>query len=528
MRRLAAVLLIVLLVAGMNVRSAWSGGAKWGSGTPSGARTDAYWLPDGQTPTGRPFPDVAIGGTLIEDLQTASWSLGISDYLADLSPNTASLTFVGQVSGVPGDEVVITSALGVQWSGRLDTVSQTRDRAGKWWTTITATDRVGALGSAQLDDVDVSGSTDMETLGESYADAAGITLDIRSLANRAFTTLTGGSASYSGSVLSLINGAARASNRMVALARNGAVYAAPRENRNKLTLEDAAYGLFTDGATLGFAGYLSGSIVRSTASPITGAGSGRITSGTTQFAGTVLALSGADFIKGRTYRVSLQARSISGNTGWYIELYSPDAGSETELITVSATAATFTVDWVPTADTSSVELYVGNMNTTSSVIDIDRVEVFEVGVLLAGASAAQEWSTVRSVDSIINKLRVLVGGVPSDVGASSETTKLYGERAFEATDFDPTDQVFGDWNFYANAGYGLRSTGSGSFVISDWSQDGLILLDPFQWVTEDGTDWQVMSVQHSVTASPYSWNVSITADTLGEDLRTALIAIFDV
>lgn len=381
MRRLGAVLLLVLLVAGMNVRSVWSGGGKWGSGTPSGARTDAYWLPDAQTPTGKPFPDVAIGGTLVTtSLQSASWSLGISDFLADLSPNTASLSFVGQVSGVPGDDVVISTGLGVAWSGRLDTVTQTRDAAGDWWTTITATDRMGALGAATLNAYAIdsylnlpSPTKTVEDLAETLAIAAGITLDVVDDSGGALSAVewvgdpsTFSGDTYTGNLLPVVNQAAIATNTMLALTRDGRISA----------------------------------VVRQSVTP-------------------------------------------------------------------------------------------------SSVLT------------LSGANAPRSWSLVYSIDVDINKW--VVG--TSERGRDAADVAIYGERPYpEVTDFLADDMtVFDDWITYGGS---QRPTASGDLVVSDFSQSALILLDPFQWVTESGTDWQVLSVQHSVTASPYSWTVSITADNL--------------
>jgi hypothetical protein len=54
---------------------------------------------------------------------------------------------------------------------------------------------------------------------------------------------------------------------------------------------------------------------------------------------------------------------------------------------------------------------------------------------------------------------------------------------------------------------------AGEFVISDDGQEDLMLLSPFQWLTFDGTDWQVMSVRHDFTWGDV-WRVTITADDL--------------
>lgn len=374
MRRLATVLLLILLVAGMNVRTVWSGGGKWGSGTPSGARTDAYWLPDGQTPADRPFPDVAIGGTLLTDsLMAASWSLGISDFLADLSPNTASLTFKGQVSGTPGDDVVISTGLGVQWSGRLDTVTQTRDTAGNWWTSITATDRVGALGASELDAYAFPGSIDLlDHVAAASADS-GVSVTITDDSIHGLGLLQEAAEDpYSGSLLAYINGMLRSQNAMAALQRDGTISAVIRE--------------------------------AVTPSP-------------------VLTLSG-----------------VNAPRDWTLS-YSID-------------------------------------------VDINRWSV---------------WTTIGPYTDIL-------------FGEDAGDIKIYGARSFVSDRFRPfSDTYFDDWIAYGGS---QRPTASATLVVTDWSQDDLILLDPFQWITESGTDWQVLSVQHSVTASPYSWAVTMTLDNL--------------
>jgi hypothetical protein len=221
----------------MNVRSVWSGGGKWGSGTPSGARTDAYWLPDAQTPTGRPFPDVAIGGTLLTEsaAMSADWNLGPSDIVADLSPATATLRFKGQVTASLGDDVVISTGLGTMWAGRVDTVSDTLDVNGDHWTTITATDRIGALGAAQLQQsIGVRGT--LVTIAETLSTTAGVPLTVNDVSTgtyglaslRRFTDF-GAAYKFDGSVLEYINLAARSSNAIIASQPDGTLATTTRE-----------------------------------------------------------------------------------------------------------------------------------------------------------------------------------------------------------------------------------------------------------------------------------------------------------
>jgi len=330
-------------------------------------------MPDGVTPTGIPYPDVAISGHLYtDDVQSVTWTLGISDVLAPLSPNTASVTLVGQVATVPGDTLVITSALGVQWSGRVDTSTQTRDTNGDWWTTINGTDLIGALGAAQLVDYTFL-YDDVETIAEDIGAELGIPVDVvDESASGLRVVAAGGNAS--GSALEYINASAMATNVMLATKRDGRIAAVVREGV--------------------------------TPSP-------------------VLALTG-----------------INAPRDWAL--------------------------------------------STSINVDINAW-VFTLVVTHA--------SGVYALDA-------------ADIA-------IYGRREYSATgvEMEVADIVaaFFDWYTYGGS---QRPTASGTMIVTAWSQDDLILLDPFQWVTEDGTDWQVMSVRHDVTKSPPLWTVAITADNL--------------
>lgn len=356
----------------MDARSVWSGGVKWGSGTPSGSvRTNGYWLPDGATPSGRVFIDAAIGGTLQTDnLMSASWTLGIPDFMADLGPNTASLSFKGQVTGTPGDDVVISTGLGVQWSGRLDTCQQTRDTAGDWWTTISATDRLGGLGNAELYDFSIVNLWSFAEWATATVDQTGVPLYVvdDSVSGMGDVGNITAETVYTGQALVLLNRIAKAGNLMVAMTRDGRLSVVVRESV-----------------------------------------------------------------------------------------------------------------------------------TPSSVLT------------LTGVNGPKTWDLSYSIDVDINKWYwrpsiVLIGADEADIA-------LYGTRTYPSDDIFVAafSTIFDDWVAYGGS---QRPTASATMVVSAWSQDDLILLDPFQWVTESGTNWQVMSVSHRVSASPQSWEVSVTLDNL--------------
>lgn len=230
MRRLGAVLFILLAVVAMNTKALWSGGSEWG--TASTARAAATWQPDGVTPSGKPFPDVAIAGRLLttSNVMAVSWSLGISGFLSDLSPSTASVTMVGQITATMGDPVVISTGWGVAWSGRVDSINETRDVNGDYWTTVTATDNIGALGAATLVAFDTSFVLDVERYGEAAANVAGIPLDLVDDTAGGMPGITTITDPFSGTVLDFINQLARGSNAMLATGRDGRVHIVMRQN----------------------------------------------------------------------------------------------------------------------------------------------------------------------------------------------------------------------------------------------------------------------------------------------------------
>jgi hypothetical protein len=509
MARLGVFLLLFggLLMAG-EAKSLWSGGVEWA--TASTARAAAFWQDDGAVPTGRPFPDVAIGGQLYtSQLQSAEWELGISDFLAELAPNTANLRFAGQVTGVPGDDVVISTGLGAAWSGRLDTLVQTRDTAGDHWTTVTATDRVGAIGSAKVEDYS-HGWIDFAEGMEEMAAQAGVVVDVVDQSVSGLPALTSLVDPFSGTVLEYLNGAARSSNAMLGLQRDGSIAAVMREAR----VGAAINGDF-EVDTTGWSAYAGGGISRTTTTPLSGVAEGRVACTTTQYSGCVYPITGT-FRAGRTYRLSVYTELISGENAWYIQLYSasdPVSAPFTQF-TATGTPTTRTVDYTPSVDVDDMEIYVGAIDAvpTVGVLAIDDVTVEDAPVDLTGHVTT--WTEATSIDVDINRWIVPNGSNPEfEAGSDEADIALYGERVYQSSMFQPNSAlvVFGDWIDYGGS---QRPTADGSLVVDSWTDEDIILLEPFQWVTEDGTDWQVMSVKHSVSASPFSWTVSITADNL--------------
>lgn len=206
-------------------RSTWSGGVTW-SGT-------GKWMPDGLTASGPLVLEVAIDGTLISGLQAASWRLGITDFLAELSPGSCSLSFAGDVDVLPGDSIVLSIPTGVLWVGRVDSVNNTRGPDGHQRTTVNGTDSLGTLGAAALAQFDPNAIEPftLVELSDAVVAALGATFDV---------TMTDGSTGlpdltwleadvYTGAALTLLQRAATTSNAMLGLQRDGTIMAVVRE-----------------------------------------------------------------------------------------------------------------------------------------------------------------------------------------------------------------------------------------------------------------------------------------------------------
>ena len=210
--------------------SVWSAGAKWGPSS-----NTMVWAPSGDTPSGRPVPAVAIGGTTINNqIQSASWALGPSDPFADLTPSDASFTFIGQLTAEPDDDMVVSTGWGPMWGGRVVSVSETRGVDGLYHTTVTATDKVGQMGGAALRKN--NGKTgDLVEIVRYLSRVAGVrvratdvsvgTYGLPSLQRIAYF----GGTTFTGSMLEYLNIAARSSNAMVALQPDGSLRVMTRE-----------------------------------------------------------------------------------------------------------------------------------------------------------------------------------------------------------------------------------------------------------------------------------------------------------
>jgi hypothetical protein len=222
-----------------NAPSLWDGGIEWDTVSTAGAT--GYWAsataPDR---AGKPYLSVAIAGRRYPDAnQSASWSLGRSDWLSVLSPTSASLSFFGSIQAVPNDVIVISLMVDdagagagddksipspALWIGRVDSVEVSQTTDGNYWTNITGTDIIGILGQAMAPS-SIAAST-LDSLVETLALGAGQTVVV----NHGYTLPSlVADASIDGTVLDLINRAERSSNALLFLKGAGNLYAMQRQ-----------------------------------------------------------------------------------------------------------------------------------------------------------------------------------------------------------------------------------------------------------------------------------------------------------
>lgn len=452
------------------------------------------------------------GASVTSSMQSASWSLGPSDFLADLAPSTASLSFKGQVTAAVRDEVVISSDSGVQWTGYVDTITETRDVAGNYWTSIGATDVVGTLGSASLEEA-APASGGSHQIAETLATAAGITLDGVNDSFDSIALLSWGvsyaGTTFTGTVLEYINLAARSANEMAAMHPDGSLHFLSRTR-----LAYISNGTFDTNTTGWGATGTGASISRVTASPYAGAGNLRVVSGTDLFGGAYFNIGSAQyrFVKGITYRLSLYARTISGSADVSFGL--GDVGASDRYAptqTITASWANYTVDWTPTATRTAVSIDLRNVAAASNTFEVDSVTISIVPITLP---ASESWTKQTSLDVDINKwaLYGATSGWAEYTAEDAADIAAYGERSYLVNNsLTSDDAIFDDWTTYGGSQRPVLS--SGQFVITDDSQTTLMDLRPFDWVTDGVDDWQVMSLQHSYTVGD-AWRVTMTGDNL--------------
>jgi phospholipase C len=129
-----------------------------------------------------------------------------------------------------------------------------------------------------------------------------------------------------------------------------------------------------------------------------------------------------------------------------------------------------------------------------------------------------ERTKVTNLSANINQWRHFRTDVTELVGDDLADQALYGVRTYE---LDPSFElptgvgidhdIFDDWVAYGGSQRPIRAY---TLPMKSWADDDLMLLDPFDWVTADGTDQQIMGLAHNVTASPPLWTVTLDVDNL--------------
>lgn len=474
------------------------------------------WLPQGARAVTLPVLAATIDGSSVtSSLMSATWNIGIDNYIADLSANTASLSFKGTVTASPGDVVVISASGTTMWTGYVDTVSVLRDVAGDYWTTVSATDIIGRLGASELADYNMSGPNAMDVVAEDACSEAGLTLDFVDSSSRGLIPIYDGIndyLTYSGDLLSYINELAKASNAMLALQPDGTIKV---YSRQALYSADVSNGTFDTNTTGWTATGTGASITRVTASPYEGAGNARIVSGTSLYGGATSSITGT-FKKDHTYRMDFYARTISGSTSAITGFGDDGAGDFNNAVSVlTGSWAQYLVDWTPSGDRTAAGVRFLNTDGVSNTFEIDRVLIYEVVSAVNLGTTVGEWTTMTSVDIIINKWER--GGTPPVRTSDTTSVSAYGLRFWKGSNFEQVrsgvgdDGTYGPFQGWIDYGGTLRDVvSSGELIVTD-SASSLLGLSPFDWVNDGTQDWQVLGLSWSA-APGEPLRVTVTAD----------------
>ena len=151
--------------------------------------------------------------------------------------------------------------------------------------------------------------------------------------------------------------------------------------------------------TTGWSAVNGGAISRQTSTPFGGSGYARIVSSSTIFSGADYSLGTRRFVSGRTYRVQLAARTISGSA--VVNLGLGDVGASdrsTSTPTLTSSWALYTVDWTAGGDRTAVSVTVRNNAAATNTFEVDEVEVFEAADDITTDVQAMRWS--RSLDAV--------------------------------------------------------------------------------------------------------------------------------
>lgn len=166
------------------------------------------------------------------------------------------------------------------------------------------------------------------------------------------------------------------------------------------TVGSAINGGFETNAS-GWSASNGGSIARSTSEANSGSASARVTANAASGdSGAQYAITGT-FLTGRTYRLTVYMKSISGDTSWYAQL---GDGADNNYTTTTVSAAAFgavVVDWTPAADRTAVAAKVHHIPASAGVVAIDDVSVELLDVARDdGAATSTGWTAHLHITSV--------------------------------------------------------------------------------------------------------------------------------
>lgn len=147
-----------------------------------------------------------------------------------------------------------------------------------------------------------------------------------------------------------------------------------------------------------------------------------VTSAADAASGTTFDLGTRRFTSGRTYRLRLGARTVSGNAEVKFQLgTSGDSASST--VTLTGSFEWYTVDWTPSADRDDVEIAAMNTTAATRTFDIDEVEVYEAIDDLGSDVSALRWSRVPGQ---VGSIAVEVANATGKYDPRNASGDLYG------------------------------------------------------------------------------------------------------
>lgn len=188
--------------------------------------------------------------------------------------------------------------------------------------------------------------------------------------------------------------------------------------------------------------------------------------------------------------------------------------SATSLPTLSAALSTegrTLLEYLQLAEKSSNALMAYQPDGSFLIVTRDALVAASVDVLdLVGENAPRAWTVDTTKASVINHWSFDdTGGTNRLEETDTASVALYGENAYTISDYMDTSVTHFPALMRAAVATPRPIVTNGQFPITSTDQ-AVLLLDPFDWVSFDGDTWQVMSVEHNVT--PNDWSLTITAD----------------